>query len=259
MLSLLRRIALILATTGCGAALSAPSAEIPALRLCWENTEKPPYLSTEKTGGAEGISVELVNAVLQRAGLRAQSVVWPWKRCLAEVATGNIDLVPNASRAPERMQYALYSKPLYRTHMAFFYDPRRMPTPPRIETLADLKAFRVGGVLGFNYVHLKGVPLDTGAKSREALLRKLESGRIDLADEQLEVMLEAIRRLELPAAHFAYVRDPFLDAKDFHILINKQHPQAEALRERLDAAIGELERDGTLGKINARATAPRRP
>ena len=250
---------LLLATTSGLAGAAAQEAGNLSLRLCWEDTAKLPYLVLEKNQAPRGISVDLVTAILKRAGLSAEAVVWPWKRCLAEIAAGSIDLVPNASHNEERAQYALFSKPLYRTHMAFFYDTRRFASPPVIETRDNLKALRIGGVLGFNYQHLKGVPIDTGAKSRDVLLRKLEAGRIDLAIEQLEPMLATIREQGIPPSRLAYVRDPFLPAKSFHILISKQHPQAETLLGRINAAIDAMEQDGTLATINARATAPKRP
>ena len=259
MFSRLNRTALILAATGWFSGAPAQTIEEPPLRLCWEDTEKPPYLALDKGQPPRGISVELVSAVIKRAGLSVQPVVWPWKRCLAEISAGSIDLVPNASFTTERTQFALYSKPLYRTHMAFFYDTRRFATPPKIASLDDLKAYRVGGVHGFNYTHLKDLPMDTGARSREILLRKLEAGRIDLANEQLEVMQAAMRELGLPASRIAYLRDPFIAAKEFHILISKKNAQAEALRQRIDAAILSLERDGTQARINARATPAKTP
>lgn len=250
---------LLLATTSGLPGAAAQEAGKAALRLCWEDTAKLPYLVLEKNQAPRGISVDLVTAILKRAGLAAEAVVWPWKRCLAEIAAGSIDLVPNASYTDERTKFALFSKPLYRTHMAFFYDTRRFASPPVIEPHDNLKALRIGGVLGFNYRHLKDIPIDTGARSREVLLRKLEVGRIDLAIEQVEPMLAAIRELGIPPSRLAYVQDPFLPAKAFHILISKQHPQAEALLGRINAAIDAMEQDGTLAAINARATAPKRP
>ena len=69
----------------------------------------------------------------------------------------------------------------------------------------------------------------------------------------------AMRELGLPASRIAYLRDPFIAAKEFHILISKKNAQAEALRQRIDAAILSLERDGTLARINARATTAKTP
>lgn len=220
------------------------------LRLCWESTEKPPYLTLSQSGAPDGISVKLVTSILRQAGLEFRHVTQPWKRCLNDLTTGDMDLVPNATTTNERTQYALFSKAIYRTHMAFFYDARKYPTRPKVRSLTDLKAYRVGGVLGFNYNHLGNTPVDTGAKSREALLMKLEAGRIDLANEQLETMLEIIRQNESFRDRFAYIIDPFVAERSFHIMISKKHPEASALRDRINAAIDILTRNGTLARIN---------
>lgn len=230
------------------------AADAAPMRLCWESTEKPPYLVIPRSLVPTGISVDLVAAILNKAGLSARAVVRPWKRCLSDLSHGALDLVPNASYNVERTEYALYSKPIYRTRMAFFYDPNRYPAPPQLRRLEDLHAYRIGGVLGFNYAYLRDVPIDTGTRDREALLRKLEAGRIDLAVEQLEVMREMIDKGGFHRNQFAYVIDPFLPEKAFHILISKQHPQAQAMRERIDAAIDALERDGTLERIRTRTS-----
>ena len=156
---------LLLATTSGLPGAAAQEAGKAALRLCWEDTPKLPYLVLEKNQAPRGISVDLVTAILKRAGLAAEAVVWPWKRCLAEIAAGSIDLVPNASYTDDRTKFALFSKPLYRTHMAFFYDTRRFASPPVIEPHDNLKALRIGGVLGFNYQHLKDIPIDRGPEA----------------------------------------------------------------------------------------------
>lgn len=224
------------------------------VRVCWENTEKPPYLMLNGSGTPQGISAEIVAAILRTARIQDRPVVQPWKRCLSDIANGTTDLVPNASLNEERAQYALFSKAIYRTHMAFFYDRQKYRTPPVIRTLDDLRAYRVGGVLGFNYAYLGETFIDTGAKSREALLLKLEAGRIDLAVEQREVMLEVIRRNGFRRDQFSYVTDPFVDEKTFHIMVSKRHPDAQNLLKKIDAAIDALIRNGTLSRITGQTT-----
>ena len=185
---------LLLATTSGLPGAAAQEAGKAALRLCWEDTPKLPYLVLEKNQAPRGISVDLVTAILKRAGLAAEAVVWPWKRCLAEIAAGSIDLVPNASYTDDRTKFALFSKPLYRTHMAFFYDTRRFASPPVIEPHDNLKALRIGGVL---MGAVAGVP---GAASlTDDVCASAPLGDVRVSRAVLAALHAVVTRRELPS------------------------------------------------------------
>ena len=223
------------------------------LRVCWEDSEKPPYLTLKDPKRPEGIAVELVDDILARQKIRARHIVLPWKRCLADLESGLVNLVPNASFSEERTKYALFSRTLYTTHMVLFYNRLKYPSPPKISSESDMKAYRLGGILGFNYAYYKEpLQIDTGAKNRIALLRKLEAGRIDLAIEQLEIVQMIMRREKINPDRFGYIPDPVIPAKTFHILVSKRHPQAAAIKTMLDEKINEMLQDGTTQKITAR-------
>ena len=233
---------------------SSVAAALPEeLRVCWEDSEKPPYLTLKDPKRPEGIAVDLVDGILARQKIKAIHIVLPWKRCLADVESGLVDLVPNASFSEDRTKYAFFSNALYTTHMVLFYSRLKYPSPPKISSEKDMKAYRLGGILGFNYAYFKEpLQIDTGAKSRIALLRKLEAGRIDLAIEQLEIVQLIMRREKMDPDRFGFIPDPVLPAKTFHILVSKRHPQAAAIKTMLDEKINEMLQDGTTQKITAR-------
>lgn len=234
--------------------LLASAQPLPSeVSICWEEGLKPPYLMLDAQGQVAGIAVDMVNEMLKRRQVQPKHLVRPWKRCLAEVESGEVDLVPNASYRDERAQYALYSEPLYETHLMLFYHTKRFATPPTIRQLDDMKRYSFGGILGFNYDQYAGqLKIDTTAKNRDILFRMLTVGRYDFAIEQLEVILMMQARKELSLEHVASVPEPIQPVKLFHILVSKKHSQAEELRKMLNDGITALKRDGSARKIQAK-------
>ncbi|WP_373976441.1 transporter substrate-binding domain-containing protein [Chitinibacter sp. SCUT-21] len=238
-----------------GAALFLPvltaAQTLPSeVSVCWEEGLKPPYLSLDSQGQVAGIAVDMVNEIFKRRQLSPKHLIRPWKRCLAEVETGEVDVVPNSSYRDERAQYALYTEPLYTTHLVLFYHTKRFAQAPVIRQLDEMKPYSFGGILGFNYDQYAGqLKLDTTAKNREVLFRMLIAGRYDFAIEQLEVIQMMKARKELSLEQMAYIAEPVQPVKNFHILVTKKHPQAEELRRLINDGIAAIKRDGTAKKI----------
>ena len=225
--------------------------------VCWEDGLKPPYLMLDPSSRPTGIAVDMVDEIFRHKSVKVKHVVRPWKRCLAEVESGEVDLVPNSSYREERARYALYSDPLYETHLVLFYTHRRFPDPPKITRIDDLKAFRLGGILGFNYDQYEGVlPIDTSARNRRTLVRMLEVDRYDFVIEQLEIIRMMEARGEIRLNGIGHTPDPVTPTKKFHVLVSKRHPDARQLKKILDEGIAGLQRDGTSRRISARYLSP---
>ncbi|QLG89732.1 amino acid ABC transporter substrate-binding protein [Chitinibacter bivalviorum] len=238
---------LTLSTAGVAAAMPNQ------LSICWEDGLKPPYLMLDAQGQVAGIAVDMVNEILRRQQIRPKHIIMPWKRCLAEVESGSVDLVPNSSYRDERAQYALFTEPLYDTHVVLFYNVKRFNVRPQIRSVDDMKRYSLGGILGFNYDQYGGqLNIDTSAKSRDILLRMMMAGRFDVAIEQLEVIQMMRQQNEVNLEQIAYLPDPVQPVKHFHILVSKKHPQAAAVKKMLDDGIAGLKRDGSAKAIQVR-------
>jgi polar amino acid transport system substrate-binding protein len=77
------------------------------------NPQYPPYHWATKTGSFEGASIELLKQVVP-AGVKLKAVVYPWKRSLAMVQQGEIDLLLSLRNTAERSKYLTFT-----THQAF--------------------------------------------------------------------------------------------------------------------------------------------
>lgn len=232
----------------------ASSAEVMReISVCWEEGLKPPYLMLDKSNRVTGIAADMIDDILRRQNIKARHHVRPWKRCLAEIESGVVDLVPNSSFQEERTRYALFSAPLYETHLVLFYKRSRFAVQPKITGIDDLRKHKVGGILGFNYDQYGGqLPIETSATSRQSLMRMLDADRYDFAIEQLEIVRMMAARNEISLSGISHIPDPIAPIKAFHVLVSKRHPDAARLKRIVDDGIAAQQRDGTSRKISAR-------
>ncbi|MGH1392299.1 MAG: substrate-binding periplasmic protein, partial [Aeromonas jandaei] len=57
----------------------------------------------------QGLDIELLNAILQRADYQARFIEMPWTRVLHELEFGTVQLAMSANITTERQQYARFS------------------------------------------------------------------------------------------------------------------------------------------------------
>jgi polar amino acid transport system substrate-binding protein len=220
------------------------------VRVCWENELKPPYLQLDANNQVSGIAVELVDNIFTRQKVKTHHILMPWKRCLLGLRDNSVDVVPNASFKKDRVEYGLYTKPLYATHLMLFYNKSKFPTPPVIKTVADMAHYRVAGVRGFNYDHYQNkIHIETGSPSRIALLQRLHLGRVDLAIEQKEVVFMLKKTGKVDLKNIGYVPDPVLPEEIYYMMVRKNYPGAEKLVHLVNMGIDAAKKDGTEKRI----------
>lgn len=208
------------------------------LIVCWESGLKPPYLELDEKRQPVGIMVERLELILDEAGLSYQHILLPWGRCLQAVAEGKADLVPNASYKTERASYAHYSDPAYSSQLALYYSQLRFPEPPQINDIEELKLFRVGGMIGFNYSFYEDqMELHSLVRRRAQLIEMLKRERIDFAVLQKAVVDALTKRGELDLNTIASIPEPVHPEKHYHILVSKQTPNATALVDTINLGL----------------------
>ncbi|MBF0118631.1 MAG: transporter substrate-binding domain-containing protein [Desulfobacterales bacterium] len=215
----------------------------------WEDGLKPPYLMLTEKKELIGIAVEMLNKILSMNQIKPIHKIAPWKRCLKEIEDKQVDLVPNSSYKDDRAKFSHYTKPLYETHLVLFYLKSKFANPPNIKIIDDFKSYKIGGVFGFNYDQYQNqINIDTGAKSREILIEKLRRGYIDIAIEQLEVVLSLYREGKVNLEGVENVPDPVMPVKVFHVLAVKNE-KGKKLQEIIDYGIDKLQKDGITERI----------
>jgi polar amino acid transport system substrate-binding protein len=112
----IRRRAGILAAALCLATSTAMGECVLRVRL----DADPPYLIPAADGAAQGLNADLVKLALAQIGCRAEFHLMPFARALKSLATGDIDVVPDMFRNPERESYAWFSHTTQQVPNALF-------------------------------------------------------------------------------------------------------------------------------------------
>ena len=230
------------------------------IAICYEsNLDWPPYeyyqrVNEVKTETLAGFSVDVLEAIFAEHGLRYAFVFYPWKRCLAYLATGEgVQMVLPTSVNDERERKYLVSDSVYTVTPSYFYRRERYPAGLSVDKASELLQHgRVCGRLGYNY-HNFGIDstrMDTGAKDFDALMRKLNSGHCDIILERYEIVagLKLIGKSYL-SSDIAYAPIPGSTGESFHYLISKHYRYGQELLRVLNTGIAKLRRDGKLKEM----------
>lgn len=166
--------------------LTAPAWAAQPLTFCLEKADVRPWRTQE--GG--GLNIELLNRAAKQLHLQFIYQGMPWKRCLAQLKSNEVQGAIGASFKAERLEMGVYpgtAKPDASKRLNFdrYVVIRRRDS----KVSWDGKSFQhldgpVGIQLGYSIGdHLKslGVPVDDGSQRPNELLLKLIAGRIPAA------------------------------------------------------------------------------
>lgn len=161
--------ALVLALAGPGSADS--------LVLTTENY--PPFNFETGSGELDGLSVRVVEVLLEETGIDAGIRLLPWSRAYREARSEPGTCVFSTTRTPEREPLFAWVGPLVENQWhAFVLEGSEIEA----ESLADLDEYRVGGYRDDAvalYVEAQGLDVDTAPNDR-LNARKLAANRIDV-------------------------------------------------------------------------------
>lgn len=258
------RRCLLLACALLGAASASANAPSPlapgqTLRVCDDVNEWPPYAYFERVNGrpserVTGFTVELLRRMADRHGLRVQVDMLPWKRCLEAVRTGEMLLLLNAIRTPDRERDYWLSSPIYDTRLLVLWSHRTRPEGLALRTQADLLPLRIGALQGYSYSQLDQIPDGrlVRAPNYHSLLQMLHLGRVDVALVNEGVML----------GHAALGNPAFSGDKDlrigalsdrepsrFYMMATRAKPEGKALIALINQELAALDRLGELNRL----------
>jgi len=221
------------------------------VHICDDGAEWPPYTYYKRVNGrpsAElvGYSVDVIAAILKKAGIAYTLELLPWVRCQKEVAAGQrYQLALNASYSTERDRDYFLSLPYYRTTNYYFYSHNAHPQGLRIEQLSDIKRYRVCGLHGYNYATygLAASDIDSGARNFTAVITKLHRGDCDLFLEKYEVLagFAAIGQDMLGDAALGHQPVPGMQATEFHMMVSRRHEHGAELLRLINDGLRELQ------------------
>ena len=137
----------------------------------------------------KGIDYEVTEAVFQQLNIPIEIKFYPWKRCLAMMQDQAADGILDAAITNERKTYLFFpEEPLSDSSLVMFYHKDR---PISVDTLDDLRQYRIGAQLGYEYPQGLAEMLVNreDVTTMEQNFQKLVANRIDLTIENRVVGL----------------------------------------------------------------------
>ncbi len=220
--------------------------EIQAVTYDW-----PPYNYSENRK-ITGISTEIVNAVLNRAEIKADFGIFPWGRALMMANTTKNVLIYTMRRIPERENLYKWVGPITPPSNSYLYKLKERKDI-EVDSLDDAGRYLIGVIRNDSmHQYLLSRGFEEGRNmdvvTREILnLKKLFYGRIDLI-----VWTELTLPIKVGTAGFSYGRleKVFVLWKDrdgYYAAFSKQTP--DRLVNKARSALKELRDEGFIESV----------
>ena len=228
----------------------------------------PPFSFVETKRGVphwQGLDVELLQEIGKRAGYPIEISELRWTALVQGIESGDVDLVPQATRTPERETFAMFSVP-YRTGTVVMVVKRGRKADFPADTSKELvqmikkTGFRLGVLRGAaypdaairafiadpEYRHLV-VELET-----KDFLDSLIFGRIDgfLSDR-----IKAANEIEIRGMAGFVEEHPLMITSDLHLMFSKASVQPDVVAA-FNRAIESVHADGIYRRLNEKYAFP---
>lgn len=213
--------------------------------------EWKPY-QTWSTGKVTGMDIELLDAIMHKAGCAYELKKVPWERSMRYVKTGDLDLAIGTSKTPERSEWAYFSEAYRREIMAIFvssskYDKWNQAN--NFEQLATLKprvAVLRGAYYGSTWSKMKDHFFVHPLNKYEQLIQMLSIQRTDVVLTDLYNGQQLIKELQLQDE----ITRLKWNANDnhIHLMLSKKTVNTSDV-DIINRAILELRQSGDLDKI----------
>ncbi len=218
--------------------------------------EWPPYTSQNLEG--YGFFSELMTAIVHEMGMTPKYSFYPWKRSEFYTLKGKVFGTFPYAITEERKKDFYFSDLIMKNRSLFFYYKKHLKQKPEVSTLKDLKPYRIGGVLGYNYVSaFKAAGLNVGyVATDEQNVKKLYLNRIDIAVWDTLLGWQLIKQIYPNEADVFGTLETSLEAAetslkagDSYLMISKSYPNAEQIRDRFNKALQRIKEKGIYRSI----------
>jgi len=219
--------------------------------------DDPPYFILHADEPPAGLHADIATEALRRIGCRLEFREVPFTRSLKELEEGSLDIVPDLFRTPERERYTLYSRTRSRVPNRLFVraaDRGRW----QIRDFADLPRLGIrlgietGALISPDFAAISADPafkaILSTARSHAGLWLMLDSGRVDavVLDE-----LAAKRELLAMGLSEKITSTDFVTSGEAAYFGFSRATVSEDQRDRFDAAVAAMHKDGTMTRILA--------
>lgn len=199
-----------------------------------------PYLISEPDGQLAGLSVNLIDLIAKRTGLKFEYQRYSSVgEAIGAFKSGGGDVLPALARSPEREAFALFSQP-YATAFAVLVT---RTDSPYLNSLQDLAGLRVGCLRGAvqNRLIAEAAPdarIIEYATSQESLVA-LAAGKVDATYASVGTAAYYIKHLQLSNLRLGSVMG---NSMELHVGVRKDWPVLAGIIDKALASVTPTER-----------------
>lgn len=209
----------------------------------------PPYTIVNTQ---TGVFIELTTEAFARAGIAVEYHFYSsWARAEQDTLDGLAYAALPYYQTDERSASFDFSSPVLQSKTGFFYYMPQHPNGIQYAELEDLRAYRIGGVLGYWYEPMfsqAGLDVDYVTNEQQAI-EKLYLGRVDLMPANHNNMQSLIAEAyPNETEQFAPI-EPLLAEETLHLMVSRHYPNAPILTQQFNQALEEMRQDGTYQQI----------
>ena len=214
--------------------------------------EYPPYVSEHLEN--YGPLAQIVREVFSEMGYTVRFCFYPWIRGEERVRAGlAFGTFPYRS-TPERRGNFNFSEPMYTVRARLFYYVPNHPEGVVINSIDDLRNYRIGGMLGSwynSYFHEAQVAIEN-VNSMELNFQKLRRGRIDLTIEEENSCWSIIRELYPEEVdNFRAIDSPIApeDPNNLCLMVSRSYPDSSRILNEFNEILQRMREAGRRREI----------
>jgi len=211
--------------------------------VCYEDAGWPPYsfLPTQNDSEFRGFNADLLKRVFGRHGIDYRVVMKPWKRCMQDAISGDVDMVMDAASNPQRQRDYLFTEPVYSLTPVFFFPLDKASLYSEPTTADKLQSLFVCGQKGYTYNNF-GFNNDNVAmvsKDLEKVVDLTLIGRCDIGLSRKEILLSELSG-DSRAEKIVLQTLVDMPPEPFYWMISRRHPKAAAVKAWIDKQVAEI-------------------
>ena len=237
------------------ASTPAPAASVaaapPPARVYVVGTDAAyaPFESQNEKGEIVGLTIDIVTAVAQKAGIEVKFVNTPWEGIFNALQQGDRDMLASSiTITDERKQTMDFTDPYFDA-----YQLIAVKANSKVAKFDDLKKLKVGvqtGTTGDEAVTKQQGKNSTNIKRFESTplaLKELEAGGVDAVVADNGVVINYVTNN--PGAKFKTVSDKAFAPEQYGFAVKKGNTE---LLEKLNKGLADIKADGTYDQIYAK-------
>jgi polar amino acid transport system substrate-binding protein len=199
-----------------------------------------------------GISLDVISAVLTRAGYTVSVEIVPWERAVQGTQDGTYDVLGNLFKDVELEKTMTFSDPFYNTEVRFV---QKAGGEIEYSSLDSLRPYTIA--VGAGYLYEEAFDHADDLRKHEVTtvvqgVRMVASGRVDLTLDSMDVINHVLRNSAPELAEQVTFLSRPLSTRNVHMGVRNDLPVREKLVGDFNRVLAEMQADGSLDGILAK-------